>query len=120
MMALLNDAPFRLCMRPYKRDQPWMARPIVMYCQHPQGHMGDCSWALTKQQDDHLAAADDAHETAIEELAGDIADGVWDEWLDQILAVAHERKRQLRGSHSYDRPSPHRDRPPRNPGISQR
>jgi hypothetical protein len=108
-MGLINDAPFRLCMLPYKRDMPWMARPIVMYCQHPQGHDGECSWEQLKRQD--LRTTDEeAHQTDIEELSGDIMDGRWDEWLEQVLTVTHERKRQLRGQQSYDRPRPHRDR----------
>lgn len=116
-MGLVHNAPFRLCMAPYRRHESWMAREIVMHCQHPKGHDGECSWQKTKDADDAEAAASAraveraASQEDAQTLCEDIEGGVWDEWLESLLTVLHERKRTLRGTSTYRRPRPRHARP---------
>lgn len=102
-----------ICMKKYVRNVAWVnTGPRDFHCQFPRGHEGGCSWQPLKDTDELAGGSAEEENTEKEELiistflAG-LLDGDWDDYLENILAVAHERKRALRGRRTF-RPSPRR------------
>lgn len=102
--------PHRLCMSQYVRRVPWVEAVITFTCQYPQAHDGSLhSWSVLKERDDAVIAEmnrvqEDTPipgEIPVDSLLAAIIEGLWDDYLEQILAVAHERKRARRGKRSF-------------------
>jgi hypothetical protein len=95
-----------ICCEKYRRQVPWVGTSVTFPCQLPQGHDGQHSWEPLRESD--LAAQRQPEPKAllasgveISVLLSGINDGDFDPYLENILAVAHERKRALRGRRTF-------------------
>lgn len=98
-------APFRLCMARYDREVPWNVRVMPYSCTHPKDHAGEHSWqqlaGRDEQELERLTRPEPiAHTDA---LLAAIHIGAFDDSLEELLAVAHERKRSRRGRPAFER-----------------
>jgi hypothetical protein len=91
-------------MQKYERVVEWIDYPVSFTCQEPAGHDGPHSWSTLKAADEK-ALADEATTTGmvITDLLEGIDEGEYDAYIEPLLAVLHERKRELRGRRTYPR-----------------
>lgn len=113
----MSSAPFVLCMERYQRVVPWVSHPVTFSCQLLRGHEGEHSWWPLKESDELAMQPPEPEPLVVVDIINgvllDIAAGIHDPYLENILAVAHERKRVLRGVRSFDQPT--RPQPRRTP-----
>ena len=99
---MITPAP--LCGETYQRLS------VILHCHYLKGHPKEQhSWFAVQCQDESdmadAAAKKAAREatfnsdcpTEISHALTRIAEGSWDEWLEKVLAVGHDRKRARRG-----------------------
>jgi hypothetical protein len=102
-MAKQQRAPYQVCMERYERSVPWVEHTVSFACQLPRGHEGDHSWEPLRQSDLRASQPEPEPVSGVEisALLVDIDSGEYDPYLENILTVAHERKRALRNRRTY-------------------
>src|SRR3712207_157596 len=110
-----------LCMARYVRKDI-VAGAVDLYCHYPAGHHVH-SWSTIKIEDDRLRqeaeerlkkstisrriigeeTSQERIEAEVENFCVDIEDGKFDQYLEFILSVAHDRKRTVRGARFFPR-----------------
>ena len=99
-------APFQLCMERYDREVEWIGYPVVFTCQEPRGHTGPHSWQALKDADAKaavVATPPGLEQLMITDILEGIDEGEYDAYIEPLLAVLHERKRELRGRRTFAR-----------------
>lgn len=96
-----------MCGAAYRRDEVIdFGGARLVLCSYVKDHVGSHSWSALKMKDEEdIAAAvkdeDDETPFVIQDILDGLQKGIFDPYIEAILAAGHSRKRALRGVRGF-------------------